>query len=129
MVIRRYSNDKVDVRIKYVFILFPAKILVLGSVMQPLEPEQAIMSRSLLEETNESVIGGKIECDQTSNHMRYLGTFDPLVSRQWCADAREQFQEFLIEYTLGVIPEILLDIFIRVTDPSRQIDRTTKLSL
>jgi hypothetical protein len=116
--IRRFFNDTVDVRMKFTLVLFRAEVEVVASVMQPLEPEQMAKARLLAAKSDKTIYRGEIDCDHPSGCLRYVGSFDPLVGPEWPEEARQQMQEFIVEYTTGIVPEIVLDIFVRAVDPS-----------
>jgi hypothetical protein len=118
---RGYSNGKMKVRVKFALLLFPADIDVVALVDHPLESEQMVKARLLLEKSNKTIFNGEVDCNHPSHCLRYVGTFDPLNGPEWCEEAREQMQEFIVEYTSGIVPEILLDIFIRAVDSSFQV--------
>jgi hypothetical protein len=56
---RKYSYGKVEVRMKFAFLLFPAAIEAVVSIPYPLKPEQTIAAGPLIKEANEAIFRGE----------------------------------------------------------------------
>ncbi len=117
MFTRTYRNSRrVEVKMKFIFLLFPARMEAVVSIPVALEPEQIVSARPLLAEANEDLRLGEVCCENPANCICFSGTFEPLVEEKWCTEAREAMQEFIVEYTTDLIPCILLDVFAKATE-------------
>ncbi len=118
MFMRHYryrNNPAVELQMKFVFLLFPARMEAVISIPAALTPEQIASARPLIEEANEDLRHGEIEANNASNCVCFSATFDPLVEEEWCEEAREETHNFIVEFTTDLIPRILLDVFANAT--------------
>lgn len=112
---RRYSDGRIDVQVKYVFVFFPAFIETVVLITKPLSQEQIVAASLPIEEANNELSHGRIDSDNPVNCLRFCGSFDPMARDEWCPEACEQMQEFIVDYTTDIISHILLGIFAGVT--------------
>ncbi len=109
---RIYSGAAADVRIKFVFILFPEAIDIGVTMLQPLEPEQATLTHPLLKTINKDLRHGTIEA-APSGCLRFSGSFDELLSGAFqdeCPEMPEYLLEFIFLFTHNkVLPFYLVN--------------------
>ncbi len=110
---QNYRNDRVDVQMRFAYLLFPAMMEIFVSIRHPLDSEQVASCRPLLEDANKDLQLGEFGADTPSNCVCFNHTFDPLAGEEWCTEARELAQEFIIEYTTEIVPPVLLGLFAR----------------
>lgn len=114
--LRSYRSDRIaDLQMRFIFLLFPARMMVIVSIRHELDSEQIALSRPLLEEANKDLKVGEVDCSNPSNCICFSHSFDPLSGEEWCTEAREQVQEFIVDYTTEIVPHVLLGIFARAT--------------
>ncbi len=117
--LRSYRSDRIaDLQMRFIFLLFPASVMVIVSIRHALDSEQVALSRPLLEEANKDLKIGEVDCSKPSNCICFSHAFDPLVEEEWCEEARVQIQEFIVDYTTEIVPPVLLGIFARATAPT-----------
>ena len=117
--LRSYRSDRIaDLQMRFIFLPFPARMMVIVSIRHALDSEQIALSRPLLEEVNKDLKVGEVDCSNPSNCICFSHSFDPLAEEEWCAEAREQVQEFIVEYTTEIVPPVLLGVFARATAPA-----------
>ncbi len=111
---RRYRIDReADLRMRFIFLLFAARMEVIVSIRHALYAEQIALSRPLFEEVNKHLKLGEVDADNPSNFICFSHTFDPLAGEEWWAEAREQMLDFIIDYTTEIVPPVLLGLFAR----------------